>query len=110
MDKLDAKHPLVAFAKKAFPEYRGRKFRKVVSSSSRELHSYWTEGSKDSYRTVDLATGRIAEPITVQPFVRDVAPPFVPSSNVLLVEHTIFCGKDLGCRIYVHPDSQLAQV
>ena len=66
----------------------------------------WSGGSRDTYSAVRLSDGagvafpgqqaapwdnrRIDRPIEMQP-------------GIVVVCHTIFCGKDLGLRLYVHP-------
>jgi hypothetical protein len=102
MDRIDAKHPLADIARRAFPAYRGRKFRVVISARPSRLLSFWDGGSRDTYQVVQ--DGRAISPPTVAPFGRENAPDFVPVPGAILVEHSIFMGKDAGCTIYLHPD------
>jgi hypothetical protein len=106
MDRIDAKHPLAAVARRAFPGYKGRKFRVVVSDRPRRLASYWDGGSRDTF--VVVQDGRTISPPTWGPFGREGAPDFAPVSGAILIEHSVFMGKDAGCTIYLHPeDSKL---
>ena len=104
MEKIDTKHPLAAIARRAFPGYRGRKFRVVVSDRPRRLLSYWDGGSRDSY--VVIQEGRAISPPAFAPFGREDVPEYVPVSGAILVEHSIFMGKDSGCTIYIHPEDK----
>jgi DNA-directed RNA polymerase subunit K/omega len=94
--------PLIA---KTFPNYKGRKFR--VSATERPVNtiSSWCGGSKDFFVLVNLATmetqpvpenGNVFTPALNRDGV--IVPP-----NFVIVEHTIFCGKDLGLTFHVHP-------
>jgi hypothetical protein len=102
MDRLESKHPLAIAARRAFPGYRGRKFRVVISDRPRSLLSYWEGGSRDEFMI--LQDGRVFPPPTVSPYARKDVPEFVPVSGAILVEHSIFMGKDAGCTIYLHPE------
>lgn len=107
MDRVDSKHPLAAVARRAFPGYRGRKFRVVISDRPRRLLSYWDGGSRDTF--VVVQEGRVFSPPTVAPFGRESVPDYVPVAGAILVEHSIFMGKDSGCTVYLHPaDAALA--
>ena len=43
-------------------------------------------------------------PPTVAPFGRESAPDYAPVAGAILVEHSIFMGKDSGCTVYLHPE------
>lgn len=104
MDRIDSKHPLAAIARRAFPAYRGRKFRLVVSDRPRRLLSFWDGGSRDTF--IVMCNGVASTPPTAAPFGREGAPDYIPASGQILVEHSIFMGKDSGCTIYLHPDDR----
>jgi hypothetical protein len=86
---------VIKVAKRAFPEYRGRTFRFKAFEPMR-LVSYWDGGSRDWYAFVNLLTGDV-KPLGqfMQPSQLEALP-----ENCVLVEHVIFCGKDLGLRVY----------
>lgn len=89
-----------------FPGYRGRKIRLEPRRRMTFHGTFWSGGSRNEYVALNLENGRveplrtgsspwtaIAEGVTVD----------IPM-NCAVVEHCLFCGKDLGLRIYVHPD------
>lgn len=41
---------------------------------------------------------------TVSPHARKDVPEFVPVSGAILVEHSIFIGKDVGCANCIHSE------
>lgn len=90
--------------------YTGRQFKAIITDSITvpQDAGVWGGGSRDTYRFVELSTGRsIASPCqktapwdsTRQEFNAPLPP------GIAMVEHTMFCGKDLGLTFYVHPDS-----
>ncbi len=91
-----------------FPTYRGRKIR--VETSDRPVHveSYWSGGSRNYFQAYDMRDGRtMPVPQNGTPFDGGPIRPDgveVPA-GFAIVEHSIFCGKDAGIRIHVHPDS-----
>lgn len=90
--------------------YSGKSFKariceKVTIPSTAGL---WEGGSRDTYRIIELETGRTVEPINhnAAPWNsarHDVEVTLKP--GIAIVEHTIFCGKDLGLTFYIHPDN-----
>jgi hypothetical protein len=66
----------------------------------------WDGGSRDSYSAIRIADGagvpfpgQDAAPWDATRVAREVA--LVP--GICVVEHSIFCGKDMGLRFYLHP-------
>jgi len=86
-----------------FPEYKGRKFW-VVYAESVTLHdTNWGGGTRNFYRGLNR-TGEIRSPFVPSPWVNPFEGAKIElTAEVLLVEHSIFCGKDLGVTIYAHP-------
>jgi len=90
-----------------FPDYRGKKFQ-VVAAESVTLHDLnWSGGSRSSYRACTLTGAPLGGADKYQmmapwdnPAERQTLP-ILPGACV--VEHCIFCGQDMGLRIYVHP-------
>lgn len=90
--------------------YTGKKFKAVITESFTIPASagIWNGGSRDTYSFVELGSGR-----TVQSPYQQTAPWDQHSSEfsaqlppeIALIEHTIFCGKDLGLTFYLHPDA-----
>jgi hypothetical protein len=88
--------------------YRGNKFRVEVTESV-HIPSHaglWDGGSRNTFRGVRLVDGaevplsdNMSAPWDAkrQDFTAKLAP------GIAVVEHSTFCGKDMGLRIYVHP-------
>lgn len=88
----------------AFPEYKGRTFRLSVSETLMLHNVHWDGGSRNEYVAVELGTGRAAP-------ARLPAPWFVPGEGLrvdlpvgsVVVEHSVWCGKDVGITIHSNP-------
>lgn len=90
-----------------FPEYKGRKVMAEVRPTMQMWDTGFGDGTKSVYKVIEAE----ADGVYVQ-----TSRPFSPcrkgdegrtvelSETVFVVEHIIFCGKDYGIRIYVHPD------
>ena len=92
--------------RKAFPGYTGRKFRVRVSDIPIDTRSYWGDGSRDYFVFVSLADSRASMPVPAQsafdkriPGAESVTIP----EGFACVEHSIFCGKDMGLTIHINP-------
>jgi hypothetical protein len=91
-------------------EYTGKQFKAIVTDSITVPHQagVWDGGSRETYHFVELSTGcsvpspyqRTAPWDTQRQEFHAPLPP-----GVAMVEHSIFCGKDMGLTFYVHPDS-----
>lgn len=90
-----------------FPQYRGRKIR-LSFTERMSLENYWDGGTRSYYRAVDLNTGEVREPAraTGNPFNGMAHVEFDLPTGVALVEHSIFCGKDVGITVHVRRESQ----
>jgi len=95
-------------ARTAFPDYSGNKFSVDTYSGEMRLDSCWDGGSRDYYSLVDLGGMRaVSIPENGNPFSSG-GQIFKASSlpfNVAIVQHTIFCGKDLGITVFVQPEN-----
>jgi hypothetical protein len=94
-----------------YPEYRGRRKVKVFSKQRYRVHDFWDGGSRDYVEFVHLPTGSLLSLAEIDFEGQDKANPFALdmgyanlTPDVAAVENTIFCGKDLGIRIYLHPN------
>lgn len=105
--KLSRSNPMIAkIIAATFPAYNGRKIKMRSWKGPRELHSYWDEGSRDYYALIDTQTGKIGHMESNHPFFEAYKglngkwdlPPLH-----LLIQHSIFAGKDTGITIYVRP-------
>lgn len=101
-EKANAK--VLAFCKSVMGGWRGRKAYLNVSDKPKRLTSLWDGGSRDTFHGIELATGKaVSLPISSNPF-RPMADDYIPRAGVVIVEHSVFCGKDAGCTLHVHPD------
>ena len=110
---LECPPELAAIFRAAFPDYCGRKFRLEVTTSVRCNDTWWDGGSKSDYAFVQLSTGVLRE---LPDFISGG---FLPGSaaahkalssvqlsvDCAIVQHSIFCGKDMGLRVFLHPDN-----
>ena len=95
---------------RAFPAYTGRKFAAVVCEAVSLHDAYWSGGSRSTYRALELATGRTCDPVSfvLNPpqfggAARAVTVP-LPSGWVI-VQHSIFCGKDAGLTFHIRAEN-----
>lgn len=113
MNKIEVSFKEVSsLIQKAFP---GAKSRRTVKIDSREVYrvsDYWDGGSRNYAMFINLSNGTVMSSSDIpQENIQKAANPFnLPICSVTLtpgfivVEHTIFCGKDLGYRIYCSPE------
>jgi len=90
--------------------YNGNKFKAVVCTDVTipADAGLWGGGSRETYHVIDLNTGRTinAPGQYAAPWDssrREQKVELVPS--IAIVEHSIFCGKDMGLTFYIHPDN-----
>lgn len=93
---------------RAYPSYRGRKYRLRVSDAPINCASYWDSGSKSYFCFANLATGEVSSQVPVQSAydkpISGVQEVHLPLGFVCL-EHSFFCGKDSGITIHVLPEN-----
>jgi hypothetical protein len=90
--------------------YNGKKFKAVVTTElTIPSHAgIWDGGSRDTYQLIHLETGKAVQAsdnmsAPWNPARRDQHIKLEPGFAV--VEHSQFCGKDMGLTFYVHPDN-----
>lgn len=88
-----------------FPSYRGRKF-KLSTNIPSKLNSYWSGGSKDEFVFYELSTGKILNVNSNHPLFETKNPRDLGKlpNGLVIVKHSIFCGKDMGITIYVNKE------
>jgi hypothetical protein len=91
----------------AYPNYKGRKFSIKVTNNPIDVRSYWDGGSRNYYTFLRLDNMQIWQ--VPQQSMYDMK---ISGANkvqlvpgMICVEHTYFCGKDLGIIIHVHADN-----
>jgi len=100
----------------AFPGAKSRRTVKFESKTTYHVEDYWSGGSRNECRFVNLATMSVLSSEDIPREKRQyIANPFhLPICDVelqpgfVVVEHVWFCGKDLGFRIYYNNVLQLA--
>lgn len=98
--------------RKVFPGATSRRPVQIRTASTYQVANYWDGGSKNESGVIDLCTGRsISTEEIPKEFLQKAGNPLgLPictvtlSSRYCVIEHCIFQGKDLGYRVYVHPD------
>lgn len=88
----------------AFPDYAGRKFALVVEPGPMSVGSYWDGGSRNCFAVVRLADYAALPVPTAHPVFDGTIPPLEIPAGCVIVEHSIFCGKDAGITFHVRPD------
>ena len=88
---------------KAFPDYKGRKFKLSLSPFVLLHDTNWGGGSRNFYALVPLSGEDAVRLRDFPPFRnpaegKNVAVP----EGAVVVEYTIFCGKDLGMTLYAN--------
>jgi hypothetical protein len=96
----------------AFPGAKTRRPVRVRTAKTYHVADYWDSGSRTYSAFVNLSTGqaltsealpKIARQVIGNPFNLPIGD-IELGSGFAVVEHTIFCGKDLGYRIVVGED------
>jgi len=93
--------------KRAYPDYKGRKFRLKVVTRPMNLASYWDSGSRDYFVIFDLKSMRVTSNVPAQSAFDPQRPDlkgFTLTPGTAVVEHSIFMGKDTGITVHIHPD------
>jgi hypothetical protein len=94
---------------RAYPGAKSRRTVKIQGQDSYSVRDFWDGGSRDECRFVELGSLRVMSSSEIPYGVRQRQsnPYNLPicdvnlTSGYCVVEHVIFCGKDLGYRIYV---------
>jgi hypothetical protein len=88
--------------------YKGRKSVKVRSVKSYNVMDYWSDGSREYARFVNLNTGMDLLPEQAGFVMQEHSNPFrqmmgevILKPGIAVVVNSIFCGKNMGYRLYV---------
>lgn len=90
---------------RTFPDYNGRKFTVEAAEKVTFYDTNWSGGTCNKYAamTRDGQTGFFTAPA---PWVNLLEGKTVDlPEDVIIVEHSHFCGHDMGLRFYVHPNA-----
>lgn len=90
-----------------FPEYKGRTFKVQFTDKVTFSDTNWGGGTRSFYKFVQMDTGKVAPLSVPAPWDNQYEGKTMDlPENIVVVEHIIFCGQDLGIRFYVHPSLQ----
>lgn len=102
--KLSKANPAVkALLAATFPAYKGRKVVAEIATSVTLWDTNYSGGTRNVYHFI---TPDHQERLTVPaPWVNRAEGAVVPlSAGLVVVEHSMFCGRDCGITVHVHPD------
>lgn len=79
--------------------YNGRKIQVVFTESVeiRLCDTMWSDGSRSTFYLGNLGTGEVVQ---ITPTDKNIR--ISLEENGIVLEHVIFCGKDLGIKVYAH--------
>lgn len=102
LDRLEGIPARIASA--TFPNYSGRKFEITTGTCFNPNENNWQGGSRTYMKLVSRDGKMVTVPECGNPFSG-----FAPESveippQSILVEHVLFCGKDLGLRFVIRPE------
>jgi hypothetical protein len=106
-DKSTAAQGVIKLCQSAYPAYRGRSYQLQIVDYQLDLRSYWDGGSRSKWAFVKLDGSATSPPLPDQHPVYDR--PVAGLEGVTLpegtgvVEHAIFCGKDMGLTLCIGP-------
>lgn len=89
----------------AFPDYTGNKCR-IEFTNSVNMSSYGDGGTRSYFVIVRLSDCHVMSIPSQSPFDQQLSgvENFVIPVGFCVVEHIIFCGKDMGLKIHARPD------
>lgn len=88
-----------------FPDYNGRKFFVVLTYTVTFCDTNWSGGTCNKYAAVNRQ-GQSAHLYVPAPWVNPVEGKIVElTPDVIVAEHSYFCGKDCGITFYMHPSN-----
>ena len=99
---------ILALINATFPDYRGRKFKVIASGRVFFSDLNWSGGSRSQYRACTLdgkLTGTMDKYNHAHPWDHQAEGKTceIPR-GACVVRHSIFCGKDTGLTVYIHPE------
>jgi len=106
---------LKALFKKAFPDYKGRKFHVETQTGPMNIASYWSGGTRTYFEIVRLEDNETLSVPAGHPMFDKALPndgEYEAQPGFVLVSEVFFCGHKLGLTAYFHPDdaTQLLEV
>lgn len=107
-DQLSVKKAQIApVLKVTFPNYKGHTFKVQFTEKVTFGDLHWGGGTRSVYKFVNMENGSSRPVPTGNPWNSPLEGQTLDlPENVVVVEHVIFCGQDLGIRFYAHPARQ----
>ena len=93
-----------ALVQATYPSYRGRKFTFQTGEEVSLTGGYWDGGTRSEYVAVDLSTLRTSAAGDLYHASAKGAPTVSLEPGIAIVEHSIFCGQDMGLTFHIHPN------
>lgn len=95
--------------------YNGKKFKAIVCEEmSIPIDAgLWSGGSRETYTILRLSDGATIEPVNhnASPFGGTRKEKMIKlEPDFVVVEHSMFCGTDVGLTFYVHPQNAMTAV
>lgn len=81
--------------------YHGRSY-KVTVSERVTCNSHWDGGSRDYYKVLAANGEQVTIPQNGTMFDHIATPVVELTPGIIVAEHSIFCGKDMGITLYIH--------
>ena len=107
-DKSTAVQNAIQLMRSAYPGYSGRKFQVRTVEGTVNLQSSWQGGSRNFYILIDLDTSQTSPVMPAQSQfdvpVKGLDKVTLPP-NAGVVEHSIFCGEDMGLTLVIGPNN-----
>ncbi len=90
---------------KTFPEYPGRKIKVEFTTRVTFYDTNWGGGTRNWYHAL-RADGNNTRLMASAPWINPVEGKTIELPvDVIVVEHSVFCGHDTGITIYAHPSN-----
>lgn len=87
-----------------FPDYTGRKFSVVFTNTVSFYDTNWSGGTCNKYAAVKR-DGQAAQLHVPAPWVNPIEGKTIELPlDIIIAEHSYFCGKDLGITFYMRPE------
>ena len=85
-------------------DYAGRKISVKFTNRVSFYDTNWGGGTRNQYTAVNMNTSKASTFYAPAPWINPVEGQSIElPENILIVEHSHFCGRDMGITIYAHP-------
>jgi len=90
--------------KAAGSNYTGRKISVTFANKVSFYDTNWGGGTRNQYTAINMNTSRASTFYAPAPWINPVEGQSIElPENILVIEHSYFCGRDMGITIYAHP-------